>query len=250
MTCKLWWIFFTIALFQGLWQWFQVRLGAGAELVVAPKKRLVSTPSNDAKVSVENGKSDKAPVWTGHTWLRVQELDPSFMQPVYIGKLVCFSEPTTAMFVCPLTAKELRLTNGQLVALSELSVKGRSYNAQNGEREELFSTEAEGTELVDGKPKVKISGRRVVVRAVVTKLALQGHVMLAQTLQTYLGLNCHARKWCLLWAFFSYTRCHSASLHLDLVSLRAYMALIFRIVLSRNWYPFMRRSQCFNACFS
>lgn len=183
-----------ITLFRGLWQWFQVRLGAGAELVVAPKKRLVSTPSNDAKGPVENGKACNAPVWTGHTWLRVQELDPSFVQPVHIGKLVCVSEPTTAVFVCPLTAKELKLTNGQLVALSELSVKGRS---QNGEREELLSTEAENAELVDGKPKVKVSGRRVVVRAVVTKLALQGHVMLAQTLQTYLGLNCHARKWCL-----------------------------------------------------
>ena len=43
------------------WQWFQVRLGAGSELIVAPKKQLLSTPSNDAKVS-ENGKVDKTPM--------------------------------------------------------------------------------------------------------------------------------------------------------------------------------------------
>lgn len=171
-------------------------MGAGAELVVAPKKRQVSTPSNDAKVYVENGRSDKAPLWMGHTWLRVQELDPSFVQPVHIGKLVCYSEPTTAIFLCPLTAKELRLTHGQLVAVSEPSVKNRPYNAENGEQEGLFSTEVDGAELDNGRPKVKTSRRRVVVRAVVTEVAKQGHVMLAQSLQTYLGLNCHARKSC------------------------------------------------------
>lgn len=177
--------------FQLLWQWFQVRLGAGSELVVAPKKRLLSTPSIDAKVSQNE---DKAPMWTGHTWLRVQELDPSLMRPISIGRLVCLSEPTTAIFVCPLTAKELKLTNGQLVTLSELSMKGRSYNARNGEPEESLSTETEVTELVDGKPKVEISGRRVVVMAVVSELALQGHVMLAPSLQTYMGQSCHSRK--------------------------------------------------------
>lgn len=164
----------------------QVRLGAGAELIVAPKKRVVSTPSNDAEVPSENGKSDKAPVWTGHTWLRVQELDPSLVQSLHVGKVACSSEPTTAIFVNPSTAKELRLTNGQLVALSEMSVKNRSQNEEQGEGD---------TELVDGKANVKIARRRVVVRAVLTKVALQGHVMLAQTLQTYLGIDCHARKW-------------------------------------------------------
>lgn len=147
----------------------------------------MSTPSTtDAKFSTENGKAhNKAAVWTGHTWLRVQELDPSFLQPVHIGKLMCISEPTTVVFINPLTANHLRLMSGQLVALSELSVKGG---------EEFFSSEAESTKLVDGKAKVKVSGRKVVVRAVLTNLALQGHVMLAQTLQSYLGLNCHARK--------------------------------------------------------
>ena len=183
-----------IGLFQGLCKWFQVRLGAGAELVVAPKRRQVSTPSKDAKVSVENGRSIKASLWTGHTWLRVQELDPSLVQSVHIGKLVCFSEPTTVIFLCAVTAKELKLTHGQLVAVSEPSVKDRSYISENGEQEGLFSTETDGTELANGRPKVKTSRRRVVVRAVVTELTKQGHVMMAKSLQTYLGINCHARK--------------------------------------------------------
>lgn len=118
------------------------------------------------------------------------------MQPVHIGKLVCCSEPTTVIFLCSLTAKELRLSHGQLVALSEPSVKTRSYNAEIGEQEDVFTAEADSTELANGRPKLKISRRRVVVRAVVTELAKQGHVMLAQSLQTYLGLNCHARKSC------------------------------------------------------
>lgn len=170
-----------------------VRLEAGAELIVAPKKRQVSTSSNDVKVSAENGKLDRASVWTGHAWLRVQELHPSLVQSVHVGELVCFSDPTTAMFLCPLTAKKLRLSHGQLVTLSEFSVKTRLHNLQSGEQESVFPTEADGFELGNGRVKVKTAGRRVVVRAVVTDLAKPGHIMLAQSLQTYLGLSCHAR---------------------------------------------------------
>ena len=40
---------------------------AGSELVVAPKKRLLSTTSNDAKVFENRKKADKIPMWTGHS---------------------------------------------------------------------------------------------------------------------------------------------------------------------------------------
>lgn len=156
----------------------------------------MSTSSNDVKVSAENGKLDRASVWTGHAWLRVQELHPSLVQSVHVGELVCFSDPTTAMFLCPLTAKKLRLSHGQLVTLSEFSVKTRLHNLQSGEQESVFPTEADGFELGNGRVKVKTAGRRVVVRAVVTDLAKPGHIMLAQSLQTYLGLSCHASKLC------------------------------------------------------
>ena len=105
------------------------------------------------------------------------------MQLVNIGKSVVFSEPTTAVFLSPLTARELRLTHGQLVAVFEPSIKNRSYNAENGEQEGPFSTKADDAELANGRPKVKTSRKRVVVRAVQVVRAFQQSIRL-QAVQT------------------------------------------------------------------
>ena len=166
-----------------------VRLGPGAELVVAPKKRVVAAPStSDTQVSVADCKADdldmskKTLLGAGHAWLRVQELDSAFAQPVKFERLVCSSLPTTAIFVCPLTVKVLGLEHGQLVVLFKFA--------------SVSSEETGGIDAAAGhaksNPQVQGFKRRAIVKVCVTEAARRGHGMLAHPLQNYLGLDCHS----------------------------------------------------------
>lgn len=155
-----------------------MQLGPDSEVAVVPKGREKKIDPHDVKSSNEDHHTEKV-------LLRIQAPDKRFLQKTVLNGVELEIGITSVAFVHPETANKLSLQSLQRVVL--LPKLSQSSNGALRTKGGLTSNEENKGVLTDNK-----GSRQATFHLLLSDSVAMGHVMIAQTLLSYMRTGVHS----------------------------------------------------------